>query len=411
MKRRVVITGMGAYSPLGNDWDAVKQRIVEQRSGVQYIPAFREIHNMRSFLGAPVTDLEIPAHYTRKQLRTMGRVAQLAVLSADKALNDAGLHGSPLLQSGRVGISYGSTNGSAPDAIHFMEQVGAKKTLDNVPGSLFVKFMSHTCAANLSQFFQVRGRIIPTTSACTSGSQGIGYGYESIAYGLQDVMICGGSEELHAIDVAVFDVMFATSTRNDAPDTTPRPFDRDRDGLVVGEGAATLILESLEHAQQRGARIIAEVIGYGTNGDGAHMVNPSREGMAAVMQLALRDAGISPNDIDYINAHGTSTETGDVAESNATRDCFGRAVPISSFKSYVGHTLGACGAIEAWLSVHMLNEDWVHPTLNLDNIDPRCGDLDYVRGGVRQMPLHTVMTNNFAFGGVNTSLVLRKWHP
>jgi 3-oxoacyl-[acyl-carrier-protein] synthase II len=188
--------------------------------------------------------------------------------------------------------------------------------------------MSHTCAANLGQFFQIRGRVIPTCSACTSGSQGVGYGYEAVRYGKQTLMVAGGAEELHVIDAAVFDIMFATSTRNDVPKTTPRPFDRDRDGLVVGEGAGTLILEDLEHALARGARIYAEIVGYGTNCDGNHVTSPSQDGMAKVMELALADAGLTPEQIGYVNAHGTSTEVGDIAESGATHQVFGERVPI-----------------------------------------------------------------------------------
>jgi 3-oxoacyl-[acyl-carrier-protein] synthase II len=222
-------------------------------------------------------------------------------------------------------------------------------------------------------------------------------------------MVTGGAEEFHPIDAAVFDIMFATSTRNDRPEETPRPFDAGRDGLVVGEGAATLVLEELEHARRRGAPAYAELVGYGTNCDGRHITNPGTDGMQRVMELALRDASLRPDEIDYVNAHGTATEVGDIAESEATHRVFGERIPISALKSYFGHTLGACGAIEAWLTVEMMRKGWMAPTLNLDTVDPRCSSLDYIRHEGRELQARHVMSNNFAFGGVNTSLVFRPW--
>jgi len=281
--------------------------------------------------------------------------------------------------------------------------------LKRVRATDYIQFMSHTVPANLAQFFQVTGRVIPTCSACTSGSQGVGYGYESIQLGKQPVMITGGAEEYHPIHTGVFDIMFATSTRNDAPDKTPRPFDADRDGLVVGEGAGTLILEELERARSRSAPIYAEVVGFATNGDGKHVTNPDSEGMQRVMELALTDAGLVPEAIDYVNAHGTATEIGDIAESQAMHRVFGSRIPTSSLKSYMGHTLGACGALEAWLTVEMMRAGWFAPTLNLDEVDGRCGELDYIVGDGREIDAEYVMSNNFAFGGINTSLIFRRW--
>jgi 3-oxoacyl-[acyl-carrier-protein] synthase II len=230
-----------------------------------------------------------------------------------------------------------------------------------------------------------------------------------IRFGRQQVMAAGGAEELHPIDAAVFDIMFATSTRNNDPTRTPRPFDRDRDGLVVGEGAATLILEDLDHARARRARVYAEIIGFGTNCDGRHITNPDAAGMQRVMELALADAGLTPDQVGYVNAHGTATKLGDIAESVATANVFGRHVPVSTLKSFMGHTLGACGAVEAWLTVHMMGEGWLAPTLNLDEVDPECAPLDHVRGSPRAVGVEHAVSNNFAFGGVNTSLVFRRW--
>ena len=269
--------------------------------------------------------------------------------------------------------------------------------------------MSHTCAAHLAQFFEIRGRIVPTTSACTSGSQGIGYAYEAIRYGRQDVMLAGGAEELGSIDAAIFDILLAASTRNQEPARASRPFDRERDGVVVGEGAATFVLEELEHARARGAPIRAEVLGWGTNCDGRHATNPDPEGMEQVMHLALEDAGVEAEQVDYVNAHATGTEVGDVAESLATHRVFGASVPVSTLKGHMGHTLGACGAVEAWATLRMCTEGWVAPTLNLDALDPACAALDYVIGAPRSLEAETWVSNNFAFGGVNTSIVFRRW--
>jgi 3-oxoacyl-[acyl-carrier-protein] synthase II len=408
MKRRVVVTGMAGLSPIGSDWPGVAKALREGRSGVAHVAELGEIDGMKTRLGARIDDFAVPDHYPRKSIRSMGRVSLLAARATELALADADLASGPLLGGGRVGISYGSTSGSPPAIAVYADAIGNRHTVSGIRATDYVQFMSHTVAANLAQFFEVRGRIVTTCSACTSGSQGIGYGFEAIQSGKQDVMITGGAEEFHPIDAAVFDVMYATSTRNDAPHTTPRPFDRARDGLVVGEGAATLVLEELEHARARGAPIHAELVGYGTNCDGRHITNPDRDGMAAVMALALADAGLSRDRIGFVSAHGTATEAGDIAESLAMQEVFGERIPTSSLKSFMGHTLGACGALEAWMTIEMQREGWFAPTLNLEDPDPRCGRLDYLADGIRRIDAEYVMKNNFAFGGVNTSLVFRR---
>jgi 3-oxoacyl-[acyl-carrier-protein] synthase II len=366
---------------------------------------------LRTRLAAPIEGFTVPDHYPRKKIRTMGRVSLLATRATELALDDAGLLGSPSIADGATGLAYGSTSGSPPAMEVYARTFYTSRSVKGIAATDYPQFMSHTCVANLALFFGIRGRIVPTCSACTAGSQGIGYGYEAIRLGRQDLMIAGGAEELHPVNAAVFDIMFATSVRNDSPKRTPRPFDAARDGLVVGEGAGTVVLEELEHARARGARIYAEVVGYGTNCDGHHMTNPDVDGMRGVMELALADAGLAPSAIGYVNAHGTGTELGDVAESQATARVFGRGVPVSSLKGHLGHTLGACGALEAWMAIQMAREGWVAPTLNLDDVDPRCGDLDYVQGEPRPLAPEYVMSNNFAFGGVNTSLIFRLWPP
>jgi 3-oxoacyl-[acyl-carrier-protein] synthase II len=408
MTRRVVVTGMAGLTPLGDDWKSVRERLLAGRSGVRMLPELAEYEGMQTRLGALV-DFATPDAWPRKQTRTMGRVSLLATRATELALAEARLGEADGLRDGSVGISYGSTSGSPPAMGIYAESLYAKKSLRGIRATDYLQFMSHTVAANLALFFGVCGRIVPTCSACTSGSQGIGYAYEAIRYGRQDVMIAGGAEEFHPIDVAVFDLMFATSKRNDEPSRTPRPFDAARDGLVVGEGAATLVLEELEHARRRGAPIHAEIVGWATNCDGKHITSPDAAGMKRVMELALADAGLAPADVGYVNAHGTATEFGDIAESAATREVFGERTPVSTLKSFMGHTLGACGAIEAWLTVEMQREGWFAPNLNLEKVDPRCASLDYVMREPRRLEVEYVVSNNFAFGGVNTSLVFRRW--
>ena len=407
--RRVVITGAGNISPLGHDWQTVQARLRERRNAVCRYDDWEIYKGLNTRLGVPAAPFELPEHYNRKTTRSMGRVALMATRASELALIDAGLLNDPLLKSGRVGVSYGSSAGTPASMSDFGRMV-LEKTTDTINATTYLQMMSHTAPVNIGVFFGITGRIITTSSACTSGSQGIGYAYESIKAGHQTVMLAGGSEELDVTDAAVFDTLFATSTRNDTPELTPRPFDTNRDGLVVGEGASTLILEDLEHAKARGAHIYAEIIGYGTNSDGKHVTQPNADTMAEAMRLALRDAGLPPEAIGYVNAHGTATDHGDIAETTATHRVFGERMPISSLKSYTGHTLGACGCLEAWVSIEMMRTGWFAPTINLDEVDPRCGALDYITGSGRELETDVVMSNNFAFGGINTSLIFRRWN-
>ena len=405
--RRVVITGVGVASPIGNSLDEVCRSLQTGRHGIVAMPAWDRIADLRTRLGG-VVDLDLDHRWPRKKTRTMGRVALLATYATEQALAMAGLSDDPAISGGNLGLAYGSTSGSSEALAEFCGTLFVNLNMRGLQSTGFLKFMAHTCAANLAQFYGVRGRIIPTNSACTSGAQAIGFAYESIKFGLQDVMIAGGGDEMHYTTAVTFDLMYATSANfNDRPDLSPRPFDVRRDGLVVGEGAGTLILEARDHALARGANILGEVHGFGTNCDGIHMTAPSEPGMRAAMALALRDAGIGPERIDYVNAHGTATDIGDIAEAAATRAVFGRPVPISSSKSFTGHTMGACGAIEAVFCLGMIKHGFLAPTRNLEEVDPRCEGLDHIRELRRESP-RTIMSNNFAFGGVNTSLILGK---
>ncbi len=405
--RRVVITGIGAISPVGSTWADAKACLDEKRNLVTVMDDWVDIEGLNTKLGVPVTDFALPEHYTRKQTRSMGRVASMSVVAAEKALDQAGLLDTDILTSGAIGVSFGSSTGSTDAQMEFGKMI-LRRSTDGLNATTYVRMMSHTAAVNIAIFFGTTGRIITTSSACTAGSQGIGYAYEAIRYGRQDAMIAGGGEELCPTQAAIFDTLYATSTRNDAPEMTPRPYDRDRDGLVLGEGACAFILEEREHALARGAMIIAEIIGFGTNSDGTHITRPNRETMGDCIQIALEDAQLDGVNIGYVNTHGTATEYGDIAESQATSRKLGPQVPVSTLKSYIGHTLGACGALEAWMSIEMMNSDWYAPTINLENIDPRCGELDYIVDAGREFSSEFIMSNNFAFGGINTSMIFRR---
>ncbi|MCM8614106.1 beta-ketoacyl-ACP synthase [Accumulibacter sp.] len=401
--RRVVVTGMAGITGLGDNWETIEANLRTGRSAVRHIPEWAEIEGLNTHLGAPV-EFVPPAHYPRKAIRSMGRVSLLAVRATEMALVHAGLLGDRVVSSGDMGIAYGSSFGSI-DPVRGFGKMLDQHSMADLNATSYIQMMPHTTAVNAALHFGLQGRVIPTSSACTSGSQSIGYAYEAIRFGKQTVMLAGGAEELSAASAAVFDLLFATSTKNHAPSLTPRPFDRDRDGLVVGEGAATLVLEEYEHARARGAKILIEVIGFGTNTDGSHVTQPEAETMATAMRLALADAGLPAATIGYVSAHGTATDRGDVAESRATNEVLGNAVPISSMKSYLGHTLGACGAIEAWWAIEMMNRRWFAPTLNLDTPDPACAPLRHVVGSGLTLETQYVMSNNFAFGGINTSLI------
>lgn len=403
--RRVVVTGLGLASPIGNDLETVTAALLEGRSGVAVLPELAEVPGLETRLAAPVTGLDLEGRWPRKKVRTMGRVGLLAIHATEAALADAGLE-AEALGSGRVGLAYGSTHGSSATLLEFVRSL-LDQGLVGLPSSSYLKFMSHTAAANLALFYGIRGRVLPTSAACVSGSLAVGAGYEAILAGHADVMICGGAEELHYVPVGVFDIMRATSTRfNDRPEASPRPFDADRDGLVVGEGAGTVVLESLDHAGARGARLHGEVLGYGTSCDGAHVTSPEASGMATCMRLALSDAGLGPEAVDYVNAHATATEVGDIAESQATAAVLGGRVPVSSTKGLTGHTLGASGAHEVAFCLAMMREGFLAHGRNLERVDPRCAALDYVVGEPRRARPRVVMTNNFAFGGINTSILL-----
>lgn len=407
MTRRVVVTGGSCISALGCEVDEVFDSLHKLENKVVRMDDWDRYTQMNTRLASPV-HFEVP-DLPRKKIRGMGRVALLATASAVRALKDSGLDQDPtFLQSGRVGVAYGSCMGSVYPLVDFFSML-VTDDCSKITATTYIKSMPQTCAVNIAVYFGLTGRLYTSNTACTSGSISIGTAYEYIKYGMQDAMIAGGAEELNPTQSAVFDTLFATSTKNDTPKLTPASYDRDRDGLVIGEGSGTLVLEEYEHAKARGAKIYAELVGFATNTDGDHLTSPKTETMQRALELAVEDAGISPEAIGYVNGHGTATPQGDNAETWATYNALGkRAVPISSLKSYIGHTLGACGGIEAWTSIHMMRRGWFSPNLNLNNVDPACAPLDYITGNGREMDVEYIMSNNFAFGGVNTSLIFKK---
>ncbi|MFY8275193.1 beta-ketoacyl-ACP synthase [Pseudoalteromonas sp. SSDWG2] len=403
--KRVVVTGMSCITALGDTWQSFREALEKGENAVQLMPSWHEVQDLNTKLAAPVINFERPGHYKRKMVRSMGRVALMSTVATERALEQANLLAHPSLTNGDTGIAYGSSTGSTPPLIAFADMMKSGQ-MSGVTATSYIQMMAHTAPVNIGVFFGLKGRVITTSSACTSGSQGIGYAYEAIKYGRQKVMVAGGAEELCVTEAAVFDTLYATSCKNDTPKATPRPFDSERDGLVIGEGAGTLILEEYEHALSRGATILAEVVGFGCNSDGQHVTQPTSETMQVAIEMALADAQLQPEHIGYVNAHGTSTDRGDIAESHATYKALG-VKPISSLKSYLGHTLGACGAIEAWASIEMMRNNWFAPTINLDKVDAQCAPLHYL---TEPTVLHCdyVMSNNFAFGGINTSLIFKR---
>lgn len=405
--RRVVITGMGVLSPLGRGVETMMEALLGGRSGVVSIPRLAEIQGMRTRVGALVPGIdarEIP----RKFRRSMSNMSIYATLAAGDAIARAGLT-EEHARGGRLGVSIGSTVGSPQTCQEFFEDFGQDNSLERMKSTVFFQIMNHSCATNVAHALGLTGRIVAAAAACSTGCQAVGYGAEMIAAGKQDFMLCGGADEFHPLTAATFDIMSAGSTRyNDSPGRTPRPFDRDRDGVVCAEGSGILLLESLDSAVGRDAPVLAEVAGFASTSDPGSIANPNAESIAGCMRLALRDGGVDPSEIDYVNAHATGTELGDIAESEAIFRIFGDRVPTSSLKGHLGHAMAASGSLEIAASVEMMRRGIIVPTLNLDNIDPLCGSVRHVQE-LSPRPIGALMKNNFALGGVNSSIILRRY--
>ncbi|WP_240192046.1 beta-ketoacyl-[acyl-carrier-protein] synthase family protein [Desulforhopalus vacuolatus] len=405
MKRRVVITGRGAVSPFGRGVSALLENIWQGRSAIQYMPEWLKIEGLCSHLAAPVPDFDFKI-LPRVQRRTMGKMAIYATLASQEAVRDSGIS-TELLSSGDLGVAIGSTIGSPSAYEAFYSQYLANNSLRGIKSGEFFKSMGHTCSANVCLALGIRGEQWGPVSACTSSSQAIGLAYILIKAGRQQAMLCGGAEETHPSVTSVFDLLGAGSRQNSHPECACRPFDKDRDGIVCGGGSGVLILEDLESARKRGAKIYGEIVGFGNVTDSGHIANPETLSMERAMKKAMTEAGIAAADIDYVNAHATGTERGDIAESVAIEHVLGSTTPVSSLKGHFGHTLGASGALEIIATLEMMAQQEIIPTRNLTSIDSRCGKIALV---TQKQParLKTILKNNFALGGVNTSLAIRQ---
>ena len=401
--KRVVITGMGLVSCLGNERTSVAQSLRESRSGIRAIPEYAQL-GFRSQVGG-MPDIDLDALIDRKQRRFMGDASAFAHVSMADAIKDAGLSADAVADP-RIGVIAGSGGGSCANQVEAADLLRAKG-VRRVGPYMVTRTMCSTVSANLATAFHIRGLNYSISSACATSAHCIGAAMEQIQLGKQDIVFAGGGEELHWAQTMLFDAMGALSSRyNDTPALASRAYDADRDGFVIAGGGGMVVVESLEHAQARGARIIAEIVGYGATSDGADMVAPSGEGAARCMRQALATVD---GTIDYLNTHGTSTPVGDVAELGAMRDVFGSDVPaFSSTKSLSGHSLGAAGVQEAIYCLLMMEQGFIAGSANISNLDPAAEGMPIVRQS-RHARLDTVMSNSFGFGGTNASLVLRRW--
>ncbi|MDH3974903.1 MAG: beta-ketoacyl-[acyl-carrier-protein] synthase family protein [Deltaproteobacteria bacterium] len=409
--RRVLITGSGTVSPFGLGREALINGLY---SGSSAVTSLKEqwndkISDLNCWVGAPLKEKLPLKSIGRKFRRTMGNTAIMGVLAAKEAIENSAVSDN-IFQSGRCGVSFSSTTGSTHSLSSFFKEYYDKASLKNVSSGLFFQVMSHTTAANVAHAFNITGRVISPDAACSSSAQAIGLGFEAIKHGIQDVMLCGGSDELDAIVCGTFDLLNATSYRyNDHPEKTPRPFDANRDGTVCGEGAGCLVLEAEESALSREAPILAEVIGFSTLSDGSHLAQPHSESIVKCIEGALHNAGIAPGDVDYINAHATGTLLGDAAEAEAINKVFGdKAVPVSSLKGHMGHTLGASGVLELAASLAMMERGKLVPSLNFELAGEGCREIDCFKS-VREGEINIIMKNSFAFGGINVVLILRRY--
>ncbi|OEU73677.1 MAG: 3-oxoacyl-ACP synthase, partial [Desulfuromonadales bacterium C00003107] len=349
-----------------------------------------------------------PKEIPRKDRRSMSAMSIFATMASQDALAQSGVT-TEQLTGGRLGISLGSTVGSTKTTEELFRDFFTDSSLERMKSTIFFQIMNHSCASNVAQALGISGRLLAPSAACSTGCQAIGYGYELIAMGKQEMMLCGGADEFHPLTAATFDNINAASVGfNDSPSCTPRPFDRARDGVVCAEGAGVVLLESLDSAIERGAPILAEIGGFATLSDPRSIANPNVEAMERCMRLALEDADLGADEIGYINAHATATEQGDIAESEAISRIFGELVPVSSLKGHMGHTMAASGSLELIASLEMMSRGRLVPTLNLEEVDPACSTLNYLRL-VQTTEIDTFVKNSFAFGGVNSSIVVRRF--
>lgn len=400
--RRVVVTGMGIVSCLGNDLDTVSESLRTGRSGVRAMPEYAKLGLRSQVAGIP--QIETGTYVDRRDLRFMGDAAAFAAISLAQALRDSGLSVAQVSHP-RTGLIAGTGGGSPANVVESADTLRARG-VRRVGATRVPRTMCSTVAACLATTYHIKGVSYSVTSACATSAHCIGAAAEQIRWGNQDIMFCGGGEEEHWSLTALFDAMGAlSSARNDRPVAASRAYDSSRDGFVIASGGGMLVLESLEHARKRGARIHGELVGYGITADGADMVQPSGEGAARCMRQALASV---KQPVDYLNAHGTSTPLGDAIELDAIRDAFGTEMPaISSTKSLSGHSLGAAGVHEAIYSLLMLRDGFMAGSANIEEIDPECAAYPILRA-TRDQRIDTVMSNSFGFGGTNATLVFQR---
>ncbi|MCP4629456.1 MAG: 3-oxoacyl-ACP synthase [bacterium] len=409
MKRRVVITACSAITPIGHGKDEIIRHLAEGISGVKKLKTddllSKHIHS--GVFGT--VDYTIDYDFKRLYRKTMGPVAYYACQVAKEVLANSGLD-NEFITSGKLGVAFGSTHGSPTVQREIYKSFfsDSRSSFSSIGAVDYLKSMVHTTAVNITKMFGITGRVISSSTACTTSSQSIGFGYEMVKYGMQDAMLCGGADEYDTTTVAVFDNLLACSTEfNDTPHLTPRPFDEKRDGLVVGEGAGAVLLEEYESAKKRGATILAEIIGFSCNNNGGDLILPNKDGITQTIKLGLKDAAISADSVDFVSAHATATKMGDAIEAQATGKVYRDSPVVSGLKSYMGHTMGSCGAIETIISIYLMEEGFIAPTLNLDKIDERCTMIRHAQHLI-ETDIRTAAIQNFAFGGVNTCLIIKK---
>lgn len=403
----VVVTGIGVISPLGNSYATLFEQLAQGRSGIAELPSLCSVGGLRSRLAATVKDVDAK-QIPRKNRRSMSDMSVYAYLASLQALSMADFPHEQL-DSGTLGVTIGSTLGSTATSEGFFQDYFQDYSLERMKSGLFFQLMGHSCAANVAQSLGITGRVMALSAACATSCQAIGYAYEQIAFGKQLAILCGGADELHPLTVATFDVLHAASTGwNDCPNQAPGPFDQRRDGVICGEGSGVFLLENRDSALLRGATILAEVVGFATTSDTSSIANPDVGAMEHCMRLALADAGLTAADIDYINAHATGTGQGDIAEAEAIRAIFADAVPVSSLKGHLGHTMAASGAIELAASVGMLEHQQLIPTRNLLQIDERCRGISHLQHNEKRA-VNTILKNNFAMGGINCTIIVRSY--
>jgi 3-oxoacyl-[acyl-carrier-protein] synthase II len=406
MERRVVITAEASITPIGNTEKQIVGNLVNGRSGVKKLrPPDDFPEELKSKVFGTV-DYEIEHNFSRKERKTLSPVGIYACQTAKEVLQKSGLD-NDFIRSGRLGVAFGSLQGS-PNVQRGMFNALFREEFSKVSGAAYIQQMNHTTAANISKMFNITGRIISSTTACTTSSQSIGFGYEAIRHGKQDAMLCGGSDEYDYFTIAIFDKLLASSIKyNDNPELTPRPFDKGRDGLVVGEGAGAVLLEEYEHAKKRNANILAEVIGFSTLSNGGDLVHPNVEGVTKTLYDGLSDAQINSDDVDFVSSHATATIVGDIVEAKSIYNVYRDNPFVTSFKGYTGHTMGACGVMETIFTLYMMKNGIIVPTLNLNEPDDECGMINHPNK-VIDKTVNIASVQNFAFGGVNTVLYLRR---